>query len=60
MKIDFYFETQYGNFKDALILLEDHGLTDAQIESMKQERLNNWIAIVSNMPTTAPEDLENN
>lgn len=58
MKIEFSFDTQYGNFKDALILEDDHGLTDAEIESMKQERLTNWIAIVSNMPTTAPEDSE--
>jgi hypothetical protein len=47
MKIDFSFETKYGKFADALHLPDDHGLTDAEIETMKQERLNNWLAIVT-------------
>lgn len=47
MKIDFSFETQYGNFSDAIHLPDDHTLTDAEIETMKQQRLDNWIAIVS-------------
>jgi hypothetical protein len=47
MKIDFSFETQYGNFCDAIHLPDDHNLTDAEIEAMKQQRLDNWIAIVS-------------
>lgn len=50
MKIDFSFETQYGRFADALHLPDDHGLTDAEIEAMKQQRLNNWLAIVSPPP----------
>jgi hypothetical protein len=51
MKIDFSFDTQYGKFADALHLLDDHTLTDAEIEAMKQQRLDNWIAIV-----TAPSE----
>jgi hypothetical protein len=47
MKIDFSFETKYGKFADALHLPDDHELTDAEIETMKQERLNNWLAIVT-------------
>lgn len=50
MKIDFEFQTGYGLFRDALHLPDDHGLTDAQIEVMKQERLDNWIAIVTAPP----------
>jgi hypothetical protein len=46
IKIDFQFDTQYGKFADALHLPEDHGLSDAQIEALKQERLDNWLAIV--------------
>ena len=46
MKIDFEFQTEHGIFRDALYLPDDHGLTDAQIEAMKQERVNNWIAFV--------------
>ncbi len=50
MKIDFEFQTDYGMFRDALHLPDDHGLTDAQIKSMKSERRDNWIAIVSAPP----------
>ena len=53
MKIDFSFDTQYGKFADALHLPDDHTFTDAEIEAMKQQRLDNWVAIV-----TAPSDEE--
>lgn len=46
MKIDFQFDTKYGQFSDALNLPDDHGFTDDQLEAMKQERLTNWLAIV--------------
>ena len=51
MKINFFFDTQYGKFCDALNLPDDHTLTDAEIEAMKQQRLDNWIAVVSYVPT---------
>jgi hypothetical protein len=47
MKIDFSFETSYGMFSDAIVLPDDHGFTDDEIEAMKQQRLNNWIAAVT-------------
>jgi len=47
IKIDFSFETQYGTFADALHLPDDHGLSDEQIEAMKQQRFDNWVAIVT-------------
>lgn len=50
MKIDFEFQTAYGLFRDALHLDDDHGMSDEQIETMKQERVNNWIAVVSAPP----------
>lgn len=50
IKIDFEFQTQYGLFRDALHLPDDHGMTDEQIEAMKQERVENWVAIVSAPP----------
>ena len=46
IKIDFEFETQYAKFSDALHLPDDHGLSDAEIEAMKQQRLDNWLAII--------------
>lgn len=50
MKIDFEFDTPHGMFRDALHLPDDHGLTEAQIEAMKAERRDNWLAIVSAPP----------
>ena len=47
MQIIFKFETQFGSFCDALNLPDDHGLTDEQLEAMKQERLTNWLAMIN-------------
>ncbi len=46
-QIIFQFETEHGVFRDALYLPEGHTLTDAEIEAMKQQRLNNWLAVVA-------------
>lgn len=58
MKIDFEYTTQYGVFRDALYLDDDHQLSDAEIETLKQERLNNWVFRVENPPAPAPETVE--
>ena len=50
MKIDFEFTTAYGKFSDALHLPDDHDLSEAELNIMKQERLNNWISAI-----TAPQ-----
>jgi hypothetical protein len=47
VKIDFSFESEHGTFADAIILPDDHTFTDAGIETIKQDRLNNWIAAVT-------------
>ena len=46
INIDFEFETKYGKFSDALWLAEDHTLTSAEIDALKQQRLDNWIALI--------------
>lgn len=46
IKIDFEFESKYGVFRDALHLPDDHGMTDEQIAAMKQQRFDNWIAVI--------------
>jgi len=52
IKIDFEFDAErYGVFRDALHLSEDHGLTDAEIDALKQERFDNWMAIVNAPPS---------
>ena len=56
IKIDFSFETKYGKFADALHLPDDHGMTDDEIEAMKQQRLTNWLAIVEAPPVETPPE----
>ena len=50
MKIDFSFSSQYGTCSDALHLEDDHAFTDAEIEAMKQQRFDNWIAVITAPP----------
>jgi hypothetical protein len=50
LKIDFEFQTSYGLYRDALHLPDDHDLSEEQIEAMKQERVDNWVAVVSAPP----------
>ena len=50
IKIDFQFETLYGKFADALHLHDGHGLSEEQIEAMKVQRRDNWIAIITAPP----------
>ena len=58
LKIDFEFDSPYGVFRDALHLPENHGMTDAEIQAMKQQRFDNWIAIVNPPPVESPPDQE--
>lgn len=46
MQIRFSYETKYGTFSDALNLPDDHNYSDAEIEAMKVERVNNWVAYI--------------
>lgn len=50
MKINFTFETEFGLFSDAITLEDDHTYTSDEIEAMKQERLTNWIEVVTFKP----------
>lgn len=51
MKIDFTITQGEFTFTDAIVLPDDHGMTDAEIEAMKQARFDAWYAIV-----TAPQE----
>lgn len=57
MKIDFEFQTPHGKFADALHLPDDHTFSDAEIEAMKEQRRDNWIAVVT-APPVEPETIE--
>jgi hypothetical protein len=56
MQIRFTFDTQFGTFSDALNLPDNHGLSDEQLEAMKQERLTNWLAVVNPPPVESTEE----
>jgi hypothetical protein len=60
MKIDFSFETPHGKFSDALHLPDDHTFTEAEIQAMKEQRRDNWIAVVTAPPVeeAQPEYIE--
>ena len=58
IKIDFAFDTPYGRFADALHLPDDHGLSDEQIEALKVERRDNWLAIVTAPSVESPPESE--
>jgi len=48
--IPFEFDSKYGVFRDALHLSDEEfaQLTEADIIAMKQQRYDNWLAIVEN------------
>lgn len=57
MKIDFEFTTPHGVFRDAIYLADDHNLTQQEIDVLKQQRLDSWIAIVEAPPVEVVEEV---
>ena len=43
-------------FSDALWLADDHGLSDAEIETMKQARYDKWRDFIDNPPIVVDEE----
>lgn len=58
IKIDFEFDSQFGVFRDALHLPDDHTFSEADIQAMKQQRFDNWLAIVNLPPVELPPEQE--
>lgn len=54
IKIDFEFDTDHGTFRDALYLPEDHSYSEDDIQAMKEQRRDTWIAVVTAPP---PENI---
>lgn len=52
VKIDFEIEQDGLRYQDALHLNYDHGLSDAEIESLKLERFVAWQEYIANPPVT--------
>jgi len=53
IKIEFEITKDGYTLKDAIVLPENHGMTNEQIEAIKQKRFDDWYAIV-----TAPSEEE--
>jgi hypothetical protein len=53
-KIDF----KINDFCDALHLADDHEMTDAQIEAMKQARYEKWYKYITNPPVAVDTPVE--
>lgn len=47
VKIIFEALTAYGMYRDALYFQENEVPPEAEIERLKQERIDNWIAVVA-------------
>lgn len=43
-------------FRDAIILPDNHKLSEAEIEQIKEDRWNNWIDMIKN--PSVPENIE--
>jgi len=55
IKIDFSKTHEvYGDFADAIHLPEDHDLSDQDIENIKQQRHEAWLAQLTKPPSTPP------
>ena len=55
IKIDFERETRHGTYRDAITLPDDHGFSQADIDTMMQQRVDNWLAFMDNPPQPEPE-----
>lgn len=55
MQIRFSYDTKYGKFSDALNLSEDHNYTDSEINQMKEQRRDNWIAYIDSTQVETQE-----
>ena len=57
VKIDFELDSEFGKYRDAIVLDDGHGLSEEQIDEIKQQRLANWTAaIVAAMEAAEPPE----
>lgn len=54
IKIDFEMTDGTHVYRDALHLADDHQLTEAEIEQMKQLRFDRWLEVITNPVITEP------
>jgi len=54
MKIKFSYETKYGSFSDSLNLPDDHAYSESELETLKEQRRDNWIAYIDSTQIETP------
>ena len=47
IKLDFEITGEHGTFRDCIVLPENHGMTDAEIEAIKQKRYADWLVAIA-------------
>lgn len=57
MKIDFTKTDGTYTLSDALVLPDDVTYSDEEIETMKQQRFDNWIAVITAPPVENLEEV---
>jgi hypothetical protein len=57
VKINFEFESEHGVYRDAIVLEDNHGLSDDAIEAMKQARFDNWKAHIEAASEVTEEEI---
>ena len=57
VKIAFEFDSPYGVYSDAIVLLDGQTMTPAQINAMKQARYDAWLSAITAPP--ADEEVSN-
>lgn len=56
IKIEIDYMTQFGRFRDALYLPDDHGFSEAEIQAMKEQRRDNWVALIQKAMEESAEE----
>lgn len=56
IQIIFEIDTEYGLYRDALWLPEDHSYTQDEIDSMQLDRVTKWINLIENPPVVEPAE----
>lgn len=56
VKIVFEKKTPYGTYRDALYFQADQVPPDDEVERLKQERVDNWIAALTAPPVEVTEE----
>lgn len=55
IKIDFERQTEYGTYRDALTLADNHTLSQAEIDAMMQQRVDAWLTVITTPPQEEPQ-----